>query len=99
MLIETSQGERATGDVARCRGDLDSGWVKQLRKRGVDARAWHALLPGGSAADEQSVVEVVKGHAIDTVLVSKLVQTKTVELEASLNAKIWSTDSSASAAG
>jgi hypothetical protein len=72
-LVVASFPRRDTNDA------LEDEWVKQLRKRGVDAHALHVLLPGASAADEQSVVEVVKGHAIDTVLVSKLVRTRTDE--------------------
>jgi hypothetical protein len=72
-LVVASLPRRATSDA------LEDEWVTQLRKRGVDAHALHVLLPGASAADEQSVVEAVKGNAIDTVLVSKLVRTRTDE--------------------
>ncbi len=72
-LVVASLPRRATSDA------LEDEWAKQLRKRGVDAHALHVLLPGASVADEQSVLEVVKGNAIDTVLVSTLVRTRTDE--------------------
>ena len=58
---------------------LENEWVEQLRKRGVDAYALNAMLPGETKVDKQAVVEVVKSKAIDTVLVTRLVQRKTVE--------------------
>ena len=58
---------------------LENEWVQQLRKRGVDAYALNAMLPGETKVDKQAVVELVKSKAIDTVLVSRLVQRKTVE--------------------
>ena len=60
---------------------LENEWVQQLRKRGVDAYALNAMLPGDTQVDKQAVVEVVKSNVIDTVLVSRLVQRKTVESE------------------
>ncbi len=62
---------------------LENEWVAQLGKRGVDASALHSVLPGEGQIDRQRVVELVKSKGIDTVLISRLVQRKTVQQQRS----------------
>ena len=58
---------------------LENEWVRQLRKRGVDASATNDLLSGAYPPDGQRVVELVKTGGFDTLLVSRLVAVKQVE--------------------
>ena len=60
---------------------LEDEWVRQLQQRGIDCRALHALLPGEGRPDKQRVVDAVKSNAIDTVLVSRIVEKKAVQSE------------------
>ena len=62
---------------------LESEWVAQLGKRGVDASALHSVLPGESQVDQQRVVELVKSRGIDTVLISRWVEKKIAQQERS----------------
>jgi hypothetical protein len=60
---------------------LEDEFVARLRERGRDAQASHTLMPGDAPLDKASVVALVKQQSFDTVLVSRLVQKKTVESE------------------
>jgi len=58
---------------------LENEWVKQLQGRGIDAHALHVMLPGDPQPDKQRVVELAKANAINSVLVSRIVDKKTIE--------------------
>lgn len=58
---------------------LEDEFVRQLQERGHDAQALHTVLPAEGAVDKAKVVEVVKAQSIQTILVTRLVQNKTVE--------------------
>jgi hypothetical protein len=58
---------------------LENEWVKQLQGRGIDAQALHVMLPGDAQPDKQRVVELAKANAINSVLVTRIVDKKTIE--------------------
>jgi len=60
---------------------LEDEFVARLRERGQDAQASHTLMSGDAPLDKADVVALVKQQSFDTVLVSRLVQKKTVESE------------------
>ena len=63
---------------------LENEWVRQLKARGVDALALSALAPGEPRPDRVRVVEVAKANAIESVLVSRIVERKKVQDEVSV---------------
>jgi hypothetical protein len=58
---------------------LENEWVKALRAKGVDATGLKTVLPGEPLPDRARVVEVVKAKGFNSVLVTRVVDTKTVE--------------------
>ena len=64
---------------------LENEWVGELQHRGIDARALNAMLSGERQPDKQRVVGVVKADGFDTVLVSRVVEKKTVEQNVSVS--------------
>jgi hypothetical protein len=62
---------------------LEDEFAAKLREHGHDAQASHTLLPGDASFDKATVVTLVKEQGFDTVLVSRLVQKKTVQSEVS----------------
>jgi hypothetical protein len=60
---------------------LENEWVQQLQSRGVDAHALHDMLPRDTQPDKERVVQLAKENAIKSVIVSRLVDKKTVERE------------------
>jgi hypothetical protein len=71
----------AVAAQAPIRVALEDEFVASLRKRGRDAQASHTLLPADAPLEKADVVALVKRQSFDTVLVSRLVQKKTVESE------------------
>jgi hypothetical protein len=63
------------------RTTLEDEFVARLREHGHDAQASHTLMPGDAPLEKADVVALVKQQSFDTVLVSRLVQKKTVESE------------------
>jgi hypothetical protein len=61
------------------RAALEDEFVEQLEGRGHDAQASHAVLPADGPLDKARVLEFAKAQSIDTILVTRLVQKKTVE--------------------
>jgi hypothetical protein len=60
---------------------LEDEFVARLREHGADAQASHTLMPSDAPLEKADVVALVKQRSFDTVLVSRLVQKKTVESE------------------
>jgi hypothetical protein len=47
---------------------IEEEWARQLRGRGIDAEAVHALLTGKRPPDKPSVVELLKAHSCIAVI-------------------------------
>jgi hypothetical protein len=71
----------AVAAQAPIRAMLEDEFAARLRERGIDAQASHSAMSGDATPDKAAVVAFVKEHSFDTVLVSRLVQKKTVESE------------------
>jgi hypothetical protein len=71
----------AVAPRAQTAAALEDEWVRKLQARGIDAHALHTMLPGEPQPDKQRVVELAKANAINSVLVSRIVDKKTVERE------------------
>src|SRR6476659_1795994 len=63
----------AVAPRAQTAAALEDEWVRELQARGIDAHALHAMLPGEPQPDKQRVVELAKANAINSVLVSRIV--------------------------
>lgn len=63
---------------------LENEWVRQLQQRGIEARALNALVPGADRPDKKRIAGLVKSNAINTVLVSRIVEKKVVQREESV---------------
>ena len=53
-------------------------FVNQLKSRGVDAVASNQVLPSDKMLDKETIVSKIKGLDIDAVLVTRLVEKKTI---------------------
>ena len=63
---------------------LENEWVRQLQARAINAQALNVMLPGERQPDKQRVVEVAKSNAIDSVLVTRILDKKTIERQVSV---------------
>ena len=86
---DESRGAKPIGKVlvvavaprATTRAALEDEFVKQLKERGHDAQAAHTVLPADGPLDKARVLQLVQAQSIDTILVTRLLQKKTVQTE------------------
>lgn len=57
----------------------ENEFVRELKGRGIEARAGHTLLSEGFVIDPETLRKLVNEQGIDTVLVTRLVDRKTAE--------------------
>ena len=60
------------------RRKFEHEFVNQLKSRGVDAVASNQLIPSDKMLDKETIVSKIKGLDIDAVLVTRLVEKKTI---------------------
>jgi hypothetical protein len=53
-------------------------FVNQLKSRGVDAVASHQVIPSDEMLDKETIVSKIKGLDIDTVLITRVAEKKTL---------------------
>lgn len=58
---------------------LENEWVKALRAKGIAASGMNTVLPGEPLPDRARVVELVRAKGFNSVLVTRVVDKKTVE--------------------
>jgi hypothetical protein len=58
---------------------LEDEFVDQLRARGVNAVASYTFIPIEKVMDKETIVDKMKGHDIDAVLITRLVNKKVIE--------------------
>jgi hypothetical protein len=63
---------------------LENEWVKALQAKGVAATGLNAVLPGKPLPDRARVVELVKSKGFNSVLVTRVVDKKTLEQQVAL---------------
>ncbi len=59
---------------------FEDEFVRQIKVRGADATASYMVLPDMDKSDQAAIAEKVKERGADTVLITRLVSTKTVQV-------------------
>lgn len=59
---------------------FEDEFVRQIKARGPDAIASYTVLPKMEKNDQEAIAAKVKEHAADTVLITRLVSKKTVQV-------------------
>ena len=59
---------------------FEDEFVRQIKARGPDAIAGYTVLPKMEKNDQEAIAAQVKAHAADTVLITRLVSRKTVQV-------------------
>jgi len=62
---------------------VEHEWTRQLRNREIEAEAANTLLAGDYPPDKERAIELVETDGFDTLLICRLVKTKTVSRDAS----------------